>query len=66
MSLTTEVTVAAAKLAPPAAVIWAGMVGWGPQQWTYVLTSGYIVLQAAYLGWKWVREYRASRKAGAQ
>lgn len=62
MSLANEIGVAAAKLTPPAAVIWAGVAGWGPQQWMYAATTVYVVMQSIYLGWKGIREYRAARK----
>jgi hypothetical protein len=63
MSLTSEISAAAVKISPPAAVIWASMAGWGPQDWMYALTAVYVAMQALYLAWKWVREYRADRKA---
>jgi hypothetical protein len=56
MSLANEIGVATMKIAPAGAVIWASISGWGPQQWMYVTTIGYILFQAAYLGWKWRKE----------
>ena len=63
MSLSNEIGRAAVKLSPPVAVMWASMAGWGPQEWMYAVTAVYVVMQALYLAWKWIREYRADRKA---
>ena len=55
--LAREVNIAAAKAAPIAGgLIYAHVSNWGPQEWSYVLICGYVVLQAAYLIWKWRRE----------
>lgn len=54
----SEFEAAAAKLTPPAAVVAASAAGWSLQDWMYIATIGYIVLQAAYLVWKWRRERR--------
>lgn len=62
MNLSDEISVAVAKVSPPVAVIVASAAGWGPQQWMYAATTVYVVLQSIYLGWKGIREYRASRK----
>lgn len=54
---------AAMKLSPPVAVaaaqVSAEVTGWGPQEWMYVLTAVYVVIQAAYLLWKWIKEIRS-------
>lgn len=63
MSLSAEIGSAAVKLSPPAVVILAHIGGWGPQDWMYALTSVYVFMQALYLAWKWIREYRADRKS---
>lgn len=52
---------AALKTAPMVAVVGASAAGWGVQEWMYAGTLGYIVLQAGYLVWKWIREWRKSR-----
>lgn len=62
-NLASEVNAAAAKLAPPVAMMGAQVSGWGPQDWMYALTALYVVLQAFYLIWKWVREARAKPDA---
>lgn len=61
--ITTEAGVAAAKLAPPAAVVTAAANGYTLQDWVGIATLAYIVLQAAYLAWKWWRELRVPRAA---
>lgn len=60
-ALMNEVGSAAAKLSPPAIVVGASVSGWGVQEWMYAVTIGYVVLQAAHLAWKWLREWRAAR-----
>jgi uncharacterized membrane protein YfcA len=57
--LIAEAQSAAAKLTPPAMVAGASVAGWGPAEWMYVLTAAYVVLQGAYLLWKWRREAKA-------
>jgi len=52
---------AAVKLSPPALVVGASVGKWGVQEWMYAVTIGYVVLQAAHLAWKWLREWRAAR-----
>lgn len=68
-NLANDIVAEVAKSTPPALVIGATMRGWGPQDWMYVLTAGYIVMQAVYLIWKWRREARRkpddSDRAGA-
>lgn len=48
----------AIKGAPPITVAAAAIVGWGVTEWVAVLTGAYVLLQAAYLIWKWRREAR--------
>lgn len=59
--LMAEAQAAAAKLSVPAAVAAAPAIGWGPAEWMYALTAVYVVLQGAYLLWKWRREWLAKR-----
>ncbi len=61
--ITTEAGVAAAKLAPPAAVVTATASGYTLQDWVGIATLVYLALQAAYLAWKWWREWRVPRAA---
>jgi uncharacterized membrane protein YfcA len=56
-----EAQAAAAKLSLPATVIGAKAAGWGPAEWMYALTALYVVLQGAYLIWKWRREWDVRR-----
>lgn len=57
-----EVNIAAAKSAPAIGVAAAAASGWSVQEWMYAATIGYIVMQAAYLGWKWYREWRKGNR----
>jgi hypothetical protein len=54
-----ELGAAAVKTAPALGVAAASAGGWGMQDWVYAATFGYVVLQAAYLIWKWNRERKA-------
>lgn len=63
VSVANEAAMAAVRTAPPVAVIWASMAGWGPQEWMYALTTVYVALQIAHLGWRWLREIRRGRNA---
>lgn len=56
-----EVAAAGAKLTPVGLIATANVVGWGPAEWMYALTAVYVVMQGAYLLWKWIREYRQSK-----
>lgn len=55
-----DVTVAAAKSAPPVTVLGLGLT---LNEWVAVFTLGYLFLQISYLVWKWVKEYREGRRA---
>lgn len=58
-NLANEIGVAGAKTAPVAAI--SGLAAVGALDitfWVGVATIGYVVLQAAYLIWKWRREAR--------
>lgn len=54
--LSDEITAAGIKLAPVGVV-----ASWGPSDWMYALTAVYVVMQTAYLAWKWYREWKAKR-----
>lgn len=61
--LAQAVGVAAGKSAPPAGIV--GLAAIGAIDMTFVVglvTIGYIVLQAAYLLWKWNKERREHKK----
>lgn len=60
-ALMNEVGAAAAKLSPAAAVATVSASGWSLQEWVYVVTIAYVIMQGAHLGWKWLREWRAAR-----
>lgn len=55
-----DVSVAAAKISPPAAAMAFGLT---LNEWVAIATLVYLVAQTAYLAWKWLREAKA-RKAG--
>lgn len=59
--IASEVQAATAKLVPVGVVAAAEVGGWGPAEWMYALTALYVVLQAAYLLWKWRREWKAKQ-----
>lgn len=59
--IAAEIQAAGAKLTPVVALAGAKAAGWGPQEWMYALTAAYVVLQGAYLLWKWHREWKARR-----
>lgn len=61
--LGSELNSAAAKLSPVVVMGTAEVVGWGVQEWMYAATIAYVVLQAAYLIWKWRDEARKRREA---
>lgn len=61
--LASAVGAAVGKSAPPAGIV--GLAALGAIDMTFLVglaTIGYIVLQAAYLLWKWAKERRESRK----
>lgn len=59
--VTHDAAVAAAKLSPPAAAM---MFGLTLNEWVAVATIVYIILQAAYLAWRWTNEWRKRRAGG--
>ena len=60
-NLANEVGVAGVKTAPAVIMSAAAGIGWGVQEWMYAATLAYVVLQGAYLLWKWHREWKAKR-----
>lgn len=61
--LTQEVGNAGAKLLPPAVVSVVSASGYTLQDWVFIATIGYLVLQAIHLLWKWRKESRAKQAA---
>lgn len=59
--LARDVGTAAAKMSPPVITAAVGIAGWGPSEWMYASMALYGFLQAAYLAWKWLREWRAGK-----
>ncbi len=62
MSQAQEATIAAGKAAPPGAVVVATLTGVDLQQWVLIATLFYIALQAGYLCWKWLRDWKDERE----
>lgn len=56
-----EAQAAVAKLSVPAVVAGSSVAGWGPSDWMYALTAVYVVIQGAYLLWKWHKEWKAKK-----
>lgn len=52
---------ATVKVLPPGLVVSASLAGWGVQEWMYGATVIYVVVQTAYLLWKWINEWRDKR-----
>lgn len=59
----SDIAAAAGKSSPAVAVSAAALAGVPLEQWAIILTIIYLVLQIAYLGWKWLRELRAKKIA---
>lgn len=62
---TTDFASEAAKGAPPAVVATTAMIGaidW--QSWVFILTALYLVMQIAWLGWKFVDRARGKKSDG--
>lgn len=47
-----------ARSLPPVGVVGATVAGVPLDAWVLILTAMYIVLQSAYLVWRWLREAR--------
>lgn len=56
-----EVAQQTAYSAPPVVATGAVLAGLTLNEWVATATIAYIVLQAAYLGWKWYQEYKAKK-----
>ncbi len=57
-----EVVQESIKATPPAMVAgWAWLNGMTLEKWVALATLAYIGMQAAYLLWRWIREWRKGR-----
>lgn len=65
MSTAHETTIAAAKAAPPAGVVLATLGGIAIQDWVFILTLIYLVVQIGYLIWRWLRDVREEKEEDA-
>jgi hypothetical protein len=54
-----DATMAGAKLSLPAGAL---LMGFTLNEWVAIATLVYIVLQSAHLTWKWLRDWRASKR----
>jgi hypothetical protein len=57
-SLGGDAVVAAVKSSPPVVVTAAAAAGMPLQSWVAIATLVYVMLQTAYLIWKWARDLR--------
>ena len=61
-TISRDVSIAIANVTPPAAVSAASITeGFSAQDWVPYVTIGYVILQAAYLLWKWRREANSKK-----
>lgn len=58
-----DITVASLKAAPAAAVVVAESTGLSLEQWVFILTIVYLLLQISFLVWKWVATFLRARRA---
>lgn len=60
--LKQTVEVEAAKATPPVLVTAADQLGAiSVNKYVAIATLVYVLMQAAYLGWKWYKEYKANK-----
>ena len=57
-AVTDEIQGAGIKTAWPAAIAALSLSSWGPQEWFYVFSGFFVILQSAYVAWKWWRELK--------
>lgn len=63
-----ELPGATLKSSWPLALIGLSFSGWTAQDWFYAISSFFVILQGAYVAWKWRREAKKpdeSDRAGA-
>lgn len=59
---TRTIAIEAGKSVYPLTVTAAAIVGFSLDTWVKVCTLGFILMQAAYLAWKWHRDWRRGRQ----
>lgn len=60
--LKQEVAIEGAKSAPPLSVVAADQLGAiSVNKYVAMATLVYVIMQAAYLGWKWYKEYKLGK-----
>jgi hypothetical protein len=47
---------------PPSVALFAVVLGWSLQQWTFVVAIIGGAINSAYVGWKWYRDWRDDRR----
>lgn len=57
----SDAMIAAGKSTLPVAVTALSIGGVGLEDWVFILTAVYLVLQIGYLVWKWMRALRGSK-----
>lgn len=62
MSNATQVIDGGLRAAPPVGVSAASFMGMGLDDWMYIFTIAYTVVQGAYLIYKWRRSHRESKE----
>ena len=65
--MSNEITQAmdgALRVAPPLTVSAASVFGLGLEDWMYIATIVYTVLQGAYLAYQWRRSHNKQRRTG--
>lgn len=60
-NMTREVGAEAMKAAPPIGAVTLTVAGFGLNEWVLLATLAYILLQAAYLLWKWARDWKRAQ-----
>ena len=57
-----QILAAVGKASPAIAVTTASAGGLSLEQWVFVATLVYLVLQTAHLAWKWARDLRRAKR----
>ena len=60
----TQAMDGALRVAPPLTVSAASVFGLGLEDWMYIATIVYTVLQGAYLAYQWRRSHNKQRRTG--
>jgi len=66
MSTAHETSIAAAKASFPTGVVLMTLGGIALQDWVFILTLIYLVVQIGHLIWRWVRDVREEKEEDAE